>query len=70
MDRLITVNKKKMDYSPGMTVHDALLKRGALKFNIMAVYVNGKIVRDREQFPNWVLEEGDELIVIDYMGGG
>ena len=64
------VNKKLMEYYPGISVYEALRKSGLLEFNLMVVYVNEEVLRGKARYRKKILKDGDKITAIDYMGGG
>jgi sulfur carrier protein ThiS len=71
---VIVVNGKAYPFSRGMTVGDALLLRGYSYPLPIAVYIRGILVHrtsiDGEGYSRRELQDGDELVVVDLMGGG
>ncbi|MEW6623017.1 MAG: sulfur carrier protein ThiS [Bacillota bacterium] len=63
----MVVNGKKMDYS-SITI-DQLLKNLNLKEDRVVVEVNHEIV-DKTQFKSRVLNEGDKVEIVSFVGGG
>lgn len=68
MPLAITVNGEARAVEPGTTVAD-LLAALALKDARVAVEVNLDVVR-REQRANRVLEAGDAVEIVSFVGGG
>jgi sulfur carrier protein len=64
----ITVNSERRLISPGTTVAE-LLEQLAIKDARVAVEVNLDVIR-REMRKARVLEEGDQVEVVSFVGGG
>lgn len=64
----IEVNGDRLSCTKGMTVEDLLMKLG-MQPNAILVERNGDFVR-RPEYPRTVLEDGDLLELIKFVGGG
>lgn len=63
----ITVNQDPVDVDPGSSILD-LLRRREIPTEHTAVELNGQIL-DRTGFDR-VLQEGDEIVIVRFVGGG
>ncbi len=65
---MITLNGQSAEIKPGMTVTELLTEK---KFReaLVAVEHNGKILK-KEDYGNIVLQDGDVVEVVSFMGGG
>ena len=64
----IIVNGEEHTYNAPLTV-TILLQALNLRTEQVAVEVNLKIL-DRSNFPTWILQEGDTVEILSFIGGG
>lgn len=64
----IIVNGEKREIQPGMTVAD-LLKELGIDYRYMALERNRAIV-PKQDYDKVILEEGDEIEIVRFVGGG
>jgi len=64
----VTINGKATELSDVKTVADLIRARG-LKTTLVAVEQNGSVV-PRGEFESKPVEEGDELEIVHFVGGG
>lgn len=64
----IIVNGEEHTYNAPLTV-TTLLHTLNLRTEQVAVEVNLKIL-DRSNFPTWILQEGDKVEILSFIGGG
>ncbi|MGA7669117.1 MAG: sulfur carrier protein ThiS [Nitrolancea sp.] len=64
----VTINGKSTQLSDVKTIADLIRSRG-LKTSLVAVEQNGSIV-PRSEFESKPVEEGDELEIVHFVGGG
>lgn len=65
----VTVNGDERLIPAGRTLGD-LLREHDLDPRMVVVERNREILRDREQFDRLTLEDGDELEIVHFVGGG
>ena len=65
---MITVNGEMLDIREGATVLELLEEQG-YRLGIIAVEYNGMILK-KEDYGVTVLQEGDKLEVVSFVGGG
>ena len=64
----VTINGKATELSDSTTIADLIRERG-LKTSLVAVEQNGNIV-PRSEFESKAVEDGDELEIVHFVGGG
>lgn len=64
----ITINGASRDLSAPVTI-DELLRELRLRKELVAVELNRQLVR-RPEFGNQVVAEGDQLEIVEFVGGG
>lgn len=64
----IVLNGEQHEAEEPLTV-SLLLERLNLRSEQVAVEINLKIL-DRENFPTWILHEGDKVEILSFIGGG
>lgn len=64
----IRVNGENKNFDNKLTL-EALLKKLNLEEKVMAAAVNMNIVKQNE-WSNYILEDGDKLELLDFVGGG
>lgn len=64
----ITVNGKTKSFDQKLTL-EALLQKLNLEGKVMAAAVNMNIVKQNE-WSKYILEDGDKLELLDFVGGG
>lgn len=62
------INGKKEQLNAGLTLNDLLVNR-KVRPEMVAVEINGNMV-DRDIYKSTVINEGDEVEYLYYMGGG
>lgn len=62
------INGKKEHLNAGLTLNDLLVNR-KVRPEMVAVEINGNMV-DRDIYKSTVINEGDEVEYLYYMGGG
>ena len=65
----LTVNGERRDVADGTTLA-AFLTELALDPRMVVVELNRTILRDRDAYPSIVLERGDVLEIVHFVGGG
>ena len=65
----ITVAGKKKEYEEGLTLTTLIEKENVDNPDYVTVTINDEFV-ERENFPNTVLKDGDEVEFLYFMGGG
>jgi thiamine biosynthesis protein ThiS len=65
----LTVNGERKDLSPGSTISN-LLQLLELHPQMVVVELNRSIIRDRGAFPATVLQDGDSVELVHFVGGG
>ena len=65
---IITVNGTEMEYDTGLT-GGSLLTALQIPAATVVAEINGRIVR-RENFPTYVLADGDRVELVTVVGGG
>ncbi len=65
---VIKVNGKEREIAEGITVGQ-LLDEQRIRREMVTVQLNG-VILEREQYDTTVLQEGDEIEFLYYMGGG
>ncbi len=64
----VTINGKATELSDIKSIADLIRERG-LKTSLVAVEQNGNIV-PRSEFESKAVEDGDELEIVHFVGGG
>jgi len=64
----IVINGDEKEFEESMTL-GAILKELSLESKVMAAAVNMNIVK-QDQWENFVLNDGDKLELLDFVGGG
>jgi len=64
----IVINGQPKEFEDKSTLED-ILKELALEGKVMAAAVNMNIVKQNE-WKSYILEEGDKLELLDFVGGG
>ncbi|MGN0353376.1 MAG: sulfur carrier protein ThiS [Roseburia sp.] len=65
----ITVAGKKKEYEDGLTLSTLIEKENVDNPDYVTVTINDEFV-ERDNFPNTVLKDGDEVEFLYFMGGG
>lgn len=65
----ITVAGKKKEYEDGLTLSALIEKENVDNPDYVTVTINDEFV-ERDNFPNTVLKDGDEVEFLYFMGGG
>lgn len=65
---MITVNGKSLDVCAGITLQELLDAQG-YRLDVIAVEYNGRIT-PKDAYADTVLQEGDKLEVVSFVGGG
>lgn len=65
---MITINNKEYKYTIGMTVSDAIKESGGDK-ECCLINVNDSFVPNK-QYDSWLLNDGDDVIIMYIMSGG
>ncbi len=65
----LTVNGQPKQFSPGTTISDLLDQLG-LHPRMVVVEHNLSILKDRSQFATFTLNEGDNVELVHFVGGG
>lgn len=65
----ITVAGKKKEYEEGLTLPALIEKENVDNPDYVTVTINDEFV-ERDNFPATILEEGDEVEFLYFMGGG
>ncbi|OVE76629.1 thiamine biosynthesis protein ThiS [bacterium F11] len=68
VDQIVQVNGKKENIKSGISIREFLQKKG-INPNTVACELNMKIIR-RNFLGDTILSEGDELEIIQMIGGG
>ncbi|MDR3331480.1 MAG: sulfur carrier protein ThiS [Synergistaceae bacterium] len=66
---MITVNGDKVDWKMGMTIQDVLDAKN-YSFRLISVWVDGALVRRREDYSATPVPDGCDIDVIHMMSGG
>ncbi|MBM7615871.1 sulfur carrier protein ThiS [Alkaliphilus hydrothermalis] len=62
------INGKKMKFQPNVTILE-VLKELKLNPDVVVVEVNHEII-SKEKHPSWILNEGDRVEIVSFIGGG
>lgn len=65
----IVVNGENVNCSDGLKVSELLVEQKVKMPDMVSVELNGQILR-RSEFENTMLEEGDKVEFLYFMGGG
>ena len=65
---MIQINGEKREFEEGVTLEE-VIKRLGLEEKVMAAARNMEIVK-REKWAQTLLQEGDKLELLDFVGGG
>lgn len=65
----LKINGKKLNYGNPVTVTELLIDRKVKMPDMLSVELNGKILR-RSAFEDTVLNDGDHVEFLYFMGGG
>ena len=65
----VTINGEQTEVSDGLTVTTLLTERSVSQPDMVAVEVNGTILK-REEFPTTIILAGDVIEFLYFMGGG
>jgi sulfur carrier protein len=64
----ITVNGEKREYAEGLTLSDLIAELG-IKVKVMAAAVNMQVVK-KDDWGRQILEDGDRVELLHFVGGG
>ena len=65
----LIVNGKKIEFNTNSTVNEFLIKRDVKMPEMVSVELNGQILK-RSEFENTILNKGDKVEFLYFMGGG
>jgi sulfur carrier protein len=66
---MITVNGDRLEWREGLTVQD-ILDEKKFTFRMIAVWINGEVVPNRDDYANTPVPDGGEVEVIHMISGG